>query len=156
VNRQMAKRKVGRPTKYTKELGGIICALYAEGVPLRKIAKLDGMPDVSTIILWSFKNEEFSQQYTRAQEMRAELDAEEIREIADEKPTHEVPDPDGGTSTRIDPAGVNRNKLRVDTRKWLMARRLPKRYGDRIQQEVTGKDGGPLQLVTDIPRPKRD
>ena len=59
-----------------------------------------------------------------------ELIANELIPIADELPVCQVPDPDGGVSERIDPAGVQRNRLRVDTRKWLMSKLLPKKYGE--------------------------
>lgn len=136
----------GRPTKYTDQLGAKICALYAEGHSLRAIAEMEGL-NKSTILEWVFSKPDFSIQYARAQEIRAEIDSEEIVEISDEVPTHEVPDPDGGVSVRIDPAGVQRNKLRVDTRKWLMARRLPKKYGDKIEHN---HDGGIELKVTHI------
>lgn len=133
-----SKPKRGRPSIYTDALAADICALYADGKSIREIAKIKGI-DKTTIIEWAFTRPEFSVQYTRAQEIRAENDADEIIEISDEKPTHEVPDPDGGVSIRIDPAGIQRNKLRVDTRKWIMARRLPKKYGDRQEVQHSGE-----------------
>ncbi len=39
---------------------------------------------------------------------------------------------------------VQRSRLRVDTRKWLLSKALPKMFGDKITQELTGKDGGPI------------
>ena len=38
-----------------------------------------------------------------------------------------------------DAASVNRDRLKVDTRKWLLAKALPKIYGDRLTAEVTGE-----------------
>jgi hypothetical protein len=35
-------------------------------------------------------------------------------------------------------------RLQVDTRKWAASKILPKQYGDKVQQEVTGADGAPL------------
>ena len=37
------------------------------------------------------------------------------------------------------PGDANRNRLRVDTRKWLLSKALPKIYGDRL--EVNQKVG---------------
>ena len=68
-------------------------------------------------------------------------------------PTCEVPDPDGGVSVRIDMAGIQRNKLRVDARKWVVCKLLPKIYGDKTA--ITGEGGGPLQIITSIPRPPK-
>ena len=52
---------------------------------------------------------------------------------------------DGGAIVVADHEHIQRSKLRVDTRKWAMARMAPKRYGDRIMQEHTGADGGPIE-----------
>lgn len=38
---------------------------------------------------------------------------------------------------------VQRSRLRVDTRKWLLSKLKPERYGDRV--EHSGPQGGPIQ-----------
>jgi hypothetical protein len=63
--------------------------------------------------------------------------ADEIVSIAD--------GPDGEDS----PVATARDRLRVDARKWVAAKLLPKKYGDRIQQEVSGPDGGPIAVSFD-------
>jgi hypothetical protein len=45
----------------------------------------------------------------------------------------------------VDHDHIARSKLRVDTRKWLLAKCLPKIYGDRVVNEVVGRDGGPIE-----------
>jgi hypothetical protein len=45
---------------------------------------------------------------------------------------------------RVDHDHIQRSKLRVDTRLKLLAKWDPKRYGDKVTQEVTGKDGASL------------
>ena len=40
---------------------------------------------------------------------------------------------------------MNRDRLRVDPRKWLLSKALPKIYGDKLTAELTGKDGAPLE-----------
>jgi hypothetical protein len=56
----------------------------------------------------------------------------------DETPITEQPNPDGGVTIRIDAAGVQRNKLRVDARKWVAAKLLPRKYGERTMTEHSG------------------
>ncbi len=89
------------------------------------------MPHVGTVMRWIADNSALREQYARAREMQGEIWAHEIIEISDDAPaaTEEVA----------------KAKLRVDTRKWLMSRILPKKYGDRVQNEHTGPDGGPIQ-----------
>lgn len=77
---------------------------------------------------WVKKDPMRHERFKEAQEMRTEFLAGEILEIAD------------GVEA-IDPASsdtVNRDKLRIDTRKWLMSAHNRKRYGEVKQVEVAG------------------
>jgi hypothetical protein len=109
------------------------------GESLAKICETEGMAEISTVFRWLDKHEEFRDEYARAREAQAEFYANEIIDIADETPITEQPDPDGGVTKRIDAAGVQRNKLRVDARKWVAAKLLPRKYGDRQQVEHSGR-----------------
>lgn len=95
---------------------------------------------------WLHIHSEFRDQYARAREAQAEHWADEIIEISDDGTNDwtERQNKDGSTYEAIDSEHINRSRLRVDTRKWLMARMAPKKYGDKVTQEVTGGDGGPL------------
>jgi hypothetical protein len=44
-------------------------------------------------------------------------------------------------------AGVAKARLQVDARKWVASKLLPKKYGDKLQQEVSGPDGGALTVT---------
>jgi hypothetical protein len=82
---------------------------------------------------------EFATQYARAKEMQMEAMAEEILALADDKSgdvTGELEMPNG--------VAVQRSRVQIDTRKWLMSKLAPKKYGDKISQEVTGANGAPL------------
>lgn len=46
---------------------------------------------------------------------------------------------------------IERSKLQVDTRRWLMGRLAPKKYGDRIEQRITDGEGKALTLVLQRP-----
>ena len=41
---------------------------------------------------------------------------------------------------------IMRSRLRIDTRKWLLGKVLPRVYGDKVITEVTGKDGGAIEM----------
>ncbi|RAP72956.1 putative ubiquitin carboxyl-terminal hydrolase 35 [Candidatus Erwinia dacicola] len=45
-------------------------------------------------------------------------------------------------------AAVSKARLQVDTRKWILSRMAPKKYGDKITNEIVGKDGGAIQIET--------
>jgi terminase small subunit-like protein len=84
----------------------------------------------------------------RARELQAELWADEILEIADDGTNDWVERKRCGVDiTEFDREHVMRSSLRVDSRKWLLARLLPKKYGDKVQAEHSGPGGAPLVPV---------
>lgn len=125
-----------RPSDYNPDIAAEILSMMTEGMSLRKICMEDNMPSSASVYRWLMANETFRENYAKAQQDRATAFAEEIVDISD--------DTDGDTfddGTKISPNSVNvaRHKLRVDTRKWLMSRLDPKRYGDKVTQEHTGE-----------------
>ena len=135
-------------TTYTQDIADTICKRIAEGESLRSICADDSMPCRFTVLKWLKDIDGFSIQYAQARESQMELLGAEILEIAEETPMMTITFGESGEKTCIDNAGIQRNRLRVDTRKWLMSKLAPKKYGDRVTQEVTGKDGGPVEFVT--------
>lgn len=105
------------------------------------------MPDKSTVLRWLQKDEHasFRDHYAHARTLQAEHWADEIVEIADDGSgdVREV-EKNGRLIELVDHDHINRSRLRVDTRKWLMARMAPKKYGDRVGLEHSGPEGGPL------------
>ncbi|KRR21895.1 hypothetical protein [Bradyrhizobium retamae] len=140
---------MGRPSDYSPELVAVICARMAEGVSLRSICLADDMPDKATVFRWLAAHKEFRDQYARAREARADAMAEEILEISDDDSDDAITDPETG-ATRINAEFVARSRLKVDTRKWLMARMAPKVYGDKVTQELQGPDGGAIKTISKI------
>lgn len=138
----------GRPSLYRPELGERICSLIAAGHSLRAIGEMDGMPDKATILRWLIgtKHPEFCDQYARARELQAEGAADEMLEIADDG-RNDFVKREIGEGVEVDVFNsehVQRSKLRLETRKWLLSKLLPKKYGDKLTQEITGRDGGPI------------
>lgn len=75
--------------------------------------------------------------------MQAELLADELFSIADDGKNDTQKDEESGAIfTNHDV--INRSRLRVDTRKWYLSKVLPKIYGDKLDMNLAGKDGGPL------------
>lgn len=137
----------GRPTTCTPETTREICARLMEGNSLRSICRDDDMPAFRTVMGWLADEEkypEFSHQYARAREIQAECWADEIIDIADDgRNDYQSREGKGGEElVTVDHDHIQRSKLRVDSRKWVASRLLPKKYGDK--QQITGKDGGPI------------
>lgn len=131
----------GRPTTYSQETADILCEHIAMGYSLRKVCEQDGMPVMSTIFKWIREHEDFSKQYARATEERTEAMAEDILDIADNgtNDVKLVEDKNGNEREVVDNDVIQRSRLRVDTRKWLMAKMKPKKYGDKIDMTSGGE-----------------
>ena len=139
---------MGRPSDYSEDMAIEICARLASGESLVRMCKADDMPSVSTVYRWIQAHEEFRDNYTRAREDQADTLADEILDIANT--------PVVGVKTKTNEKGevettegdmIEHRRLQVDARKWIAAKLKPKKYGDKQQTEVTGADGGPLQIT---------
>lgn len=137
---------MARPSDYSKAITEEICVRLGLGESLREICRDENMPDKSTVMRWLASHAEFRDQYACAREAQADYYAEEIIEISDDATNdYMLRKNNSGEDELVENKDVlARSRLRVDTRKWLMARMAPKKYGDRITQEHTGNDGGPL------------
>lgn len=122
-----------------------ICGLLSEGYSLRQVVKEIGQGSAGAIRDWAREDDAFGERYTRAMHERWERLSEETLEIADDGTNDWVQrEQDGRTVTVADHEHIQRSKLRVDTRKWLLSKMVPRVYGDRVSAEITGKDGKDL------------
>src|SRR5882762_5965577 len=109
----------GRPTLYSEELASRICSRIATSSDgLKAICAEDKMPNPDTIYLWMMKHKEFSEKYARARQDQAQLLADEIVEISDEREYVSIPTKNGSYDA-IDRGATERNRLRLDARKWV-------------------------------------
>jgi hypothetical protein len=138
----------GRPTDYNDEIADLICIRIACGESVVSISKDPEMPCQKTIYKWLFRHEEFVQKYARAREAQAEVYAAETIDIADDTKhdTHVTEYGDGTKRESPDTEWISRDRLRCDMRRWAASKLAPKKYGDKIVQQVTGADGGPLTV----------
>lgn len=125
-----------RSSEFTQEIADLICEKLVTGLSLRKICLDDEMPHIATVFKWLAAHKLFDEQYARAREMQAETLADEIVDIADESSRDTYIDDDG--NERTDQDVIARSRLRVDARKWVASKLLPKKYGDKIETNHTG------------------
>lgn len=139
--------KGGRPSLYSPELAAKICDRISSGESLRQVCRDESMPCTSTVMKWAREIEEFSQQYAKAREALLEHWAEEIMEIADDGSNDWMKraDKEGAIGYQVNGEHINRSRLRVDTRKWLLSKLAAKKYGDRVAAELSGPNGGPIE-----------
>lgn len=98
----------------------VILEGLADGKSLRAICRDDGMPSLSTVMRWLSADDAWREQYMRAREAGDDAMAEDIQDIADD----------------VDLKPEDR-RVRIDARKWLLAKRQPKKYGDK---QLVGSD----------------
>lgn len=106
------------------------------GLSCFKACQAAGVPH-STFIGWVNVDPELADRYTRAREDLIERMAQEVLELSDVDVGLQ---PDG----KRDWAAVQKHKLQVDTRKWLLSKLAPKKFGDKL--ELTGDPDRPLAI----------
>ena len=89
----------------------------------------------STFIRWADEDAELADNYARAREDLLERMAQEVLDLSDK----EVPETGDG---RKDWQAIQKHKLQVDTRKWLLSKLAPRKYGEKL--EVSGDPANPL------------
>jgi hypothetical protein len=131
---------------YNSELAARVCELMIEGVSLRKICEMQGMPSRRAIFNWLDTNEQFRAKYELARQMQAEWLTHEILTIADDASEDFVINERG--EQVVNHEAINRSRLRVDTRKWIASKILPRQYGDRVTADITMRDARSIEELS--------
>lgn len=120
----------------------MLAGLY-DGKSLRAVCKPDDMPHEATVRTWVRDDREgFATHYVKAREIGYHCMADELLEIADDGTNDFTRTEDG---ERLNAEHVQRSRLRLDTRKWLLSKALPKIYGDKQAVEHSGPNGDPIK-----------
>jgi hypothetical protein len=156
-----AKGNSGRPKSRTeaeiKAMQRLICLQISTSSKsiqtiLKTLSKkVDKVPDLSTVMDWLSDNKEFAEQYARAKEEQCEFMAEEILDISDDDSLDMAFTEEG--KQFVDKEHINRSRLRVDTRKWILSKLKPKKYGDKIGVEHSGDIGLTINLIDKFGKP---
>lgn len=137
-------RPMGRPTKYKQSVVRGICLRLMAGQSLNEICRLDQYPQKQTILNWLHKHPEFFAQYRRAREIQQEHHLDEMLEISDDGSNDWMKrtGKDGESiGWQLNGEHVQRSKLRIDTRKWIMERMAPKGFGAKTALDLSSSDG---------------
>jgi hypothetical protein len=148
---------------YDEEIADAVCdAIATQSKGLGAIINDLGL-DISPSLIykWIQLNDSFRERYARAKADQARVLADEIKDIADQQDVGEIvtekpytfegavvtQDGEPVIITEVKRADMlEHRKLRIESRKWLAAKLLPKVYGDK--QLHTGADGeGPVAFV---------
>ena len=134
------KHAGGRPTLFSDSLAAFICGRLAIGETLTEICRTPGLPSTATVYRWKRENPEFCKDYALARVDQMEAWSDDIITISDDSSMDTVTkrDPKGREFEAIDHENIQRSRLMVETRKWIMAKIAP-RYADKIAHEHSGE-----------------
>ena len=143
-NTRLRMRRPGR-VAYSDAIARRICERIMRGEKIKEICKDPRMPSYDVFVSWLAhpKLVDFREMYYYARRIQAELLVDEIIEIADDSKDDWKPryNKDGDIIEYIpDKEAIQRSRVRIDTRKWLAAKLMPRIYGERLQtdHEVVG------------------
>lgn len=126
---------------FSQEIFDLILERIMCGESVNAICADAGMPSRNSFYRWVLKDDELRDKFDSALNARSHAMAEDLLAIADE--------PVGSLeSGATDTGAVNKQRLQVDTRKWLMSKMTPKKYGDRVDH--VSSDGSMSQKPTTI------
>lgn len=137
----------GRPIEWTKEKKDkaieIIFTEMANGKSLRQILdKDDTLPSRRLFYEWMAKDSVLSNHYESISLLRADMMFDEMIEIADDGTndymTKEISD--GIEVQVLNSEHIQRSRLRIDARKWILSKIVPKKYGDKTDITTNGKE----------------
>lgn len=119
-----------------RKITDLVLAGMRGGLSAFKACQVAGVHQ-STFNLWLNDDPELAADYARAREDLIERIANEIIELSD-RDVDVLPD------GKKDWAAIQKHKLQVDTRRWLLSKLAPKRYGDKL--ELSGDEKSPVAL----------
>jgi transposase-like protein len=129
-------RRRGRPTRFTPRLGERICELIAESpLSIKEIcdalhvhrASLYEWAETARLYSENDPRRDFPDTFARAMRIRYQRMGDDLDALADKNVI---------MGDRSDSARVQQQRLRVETRRWLLSKRLPEVYGDRLMVDA--------------------
>lgn len=130
-----------------------VCQRIEQGEPLRRILRSDNAPMSADLFYDMVKDKSKSERYARAREIYADNVFEEMLDIADCE-DNDIIETDEGP--RVNHDVIQRDRLRVDTRKWMLSKLQPKKYGDKLEHDHKSSDGSMSPTPTAIVFTKPD
>ena len=151
-NAPKAPKKMGAPkgsgSKYTEEIADQICDLVSNGVNLRSVCRMDGMPAWRTVYDWVVARPDFAARLARARELGYDALAEEALEISNTPVMGQKQVMgDKSTYTTVEDM-LGHRKLQIETRLKLLACWDPKKYGNKVQ--LGGDADNPIKVEAEV------
>lgn len=135
----MSESKDKKKEEYQAKFEEVCSIIANEGLSLRKAVK--GIMSRDKFDSMVRDSEENASQYARAREDRADKMFEEILEIADasENDVNIIDVGEGMVSEQKNREVIERTKIRIDARKWMLGKMMPKKYSDKLDITTNGE-----------------
>ena len=130
-------RPMGRPEILDDEMKVKICDMIADNYYLMEIADEIGVSQ-STIKNAIRRDENFRREYVLAREAAAEFMVERMILVAI------------GKDPLVVELEMDERKMVLDTIKWIAGKMLHSVYGDKVKKEISGPNGGPVQIEAQV------
>jgi hypothetical protein len=139
-----ARKPRKAPVPYSDALADIIIERLEQGEALHAICSSDDMPSHAAVHKWAAeKPDTFGDRYVRARELGYLKWADELEALAEGSIEGE---------RRFESGVVQRHRLQIDTRRWILSKMLPKVFGDKL--DVTS-DNKPIASLPDLELARR-
>jgi len=112
------------------------------GASVKSILDKPNYPSRTTFYAWINKNPELIELYKVATEIRADGIFDDMLVIADDRSNDRFLDAQGNVQQSM--TAVNRARVQLDTRKWVLGRMNPRKYSEKL--DITS-GGDKLKLV---------
>lgn len=124
---------MGRHSSYTDEVADIILRRIAGGESLTAICRDDDMPDRETVRRWEGADPAFAARCAAAREAQGDSYVDKMDDVC----------------IRLDAGDMTSDVARVllANMQWKASKLNRSRYGEKVTNEHTGKDGGPIQTA---------
>ena len=125
INAEVVKlHRHGAHPSYNEAIASEILDQLAEGKTLRSICREPGMPSARTVNRWATDDVNgFADRLERARKLQGDSLFDEVLDITNEQ--------------FIDNVEVQAARLKVDARKWFLAKLYPEKFGDKV--EITSR-----------------
>lgn len=121
----------GRPSSYSEKVADEICDRVAAGDLITQICEEEGFPSYKTFRKWKAEHAEFSKRIACAREDQMDYYADRIMRLNND----------------MDAANWQFKNAQIRNIQWLMGKLKAAQYGDKVQNEHSGKDGAPLVIT---------
>lgn len=109
----------------TEEQAAQVCDHVSDGKSARKACELVGV-SLTTFLRRCDNDKALAEQYTRARATGTDVEFERLAELQEQPPQY-------GPSGAVDAGWVAWKRLQVDTKKWELSKKAPKKYGERLE-----------------------